>query len=148
MYFEDFEIGMVFDSEIEPISFTEEEIIEAGKKFDPRPIHVDKKAAEASRFGQLILGGSYANLAFWSQWVKLGLDHDSLVAGVRVDGAQWLRPVVADTLYNIRVEISNKEVRKPGKDGFVTYKLTATDPDGQEVLIYEATGLVNFREKN
>lgn len=31
MYFEDYKIGMIFDKEIEPISFTEEEIIEYGK---------------------------------------------------------------------------------------------------------------------
>lgn len=30
MYFEDYEVGMVFD-QIEPISFSEEELIEAGK---------------------------------------------------------------------------------------------------------------------
>ena len=57
MYFEDYEVGMVFD-QIEPISFREEELIEAGKKFDPRLIHIDKKAAEKSHFGQIIGPGS------------------------------------------------------------------------------------------
>ena len=41
MYFEDYKVGQVFDEEIESVSFTEEEIIEYAKKFDPRPIHID-----------------------------------------------------------------------------------------------------------
>ena len=67
MYFEDYEVGMVFDEEIEPISFTEEEIIEYGKKYDPRPIHIDREAAGKSRFGKIIAPGSFANMAFWGQ---------------------------------------------------------------------------------
>lgn len=42
MFFEDYEIGQVFDEEIEDVIFTEEEIIEVSKKYDPRDIHVDK----------------------------------------------------------------------------------------------------------
>ena len=54
MYYEDYKIGMVFDKEIEPIKFTEEELIWAGKKYDPRDIHTDKDIAEKSSFGGII----------------------------------------------------------------------------------------------
>lgn len=147
MYFEDYEIGMVFDNEIESISFTEEEIIEAAKIFDPRPIHIDKEAAKASKFGQIIASGSWANAIFWNQWVKTGIDQDGLIAGIGVEKSRWLKPVIADTLYDIKVEITDKKIRKEGKDGSVTYKLTVYDPDGDEVLFYEATGLVKCKSK-
>lgn len=147
MYFEDYKVGMIFDEEIEPISFTEEEIIEYGKKYDPRPIHIDREIAAKSRFGRIIAPGSFANMAFWGQWVKTGIDMDGLVAGAWIDGGQWIEPVYADTLYHIKVEITEKKVRREGVDGFVTYKLTAYDPDQQPVLYYEATGLVNYNDK-
>ena len=145
MYFEDYKVGQVFDDEIEDIFFTEEEIIEYGKKFDPRPIHIDKKAAAESRFGRIIASGSFANMAFWAQWVKTGIDSDGVVAGVSVDEARWIRPVYPDTIYSIKVETVAKKVRKEGKDGFISQKLTAYDPSGELVLIYQATALVRFR---
>ena len=145
MYFEDYEVGMVFDDEIESISFTEEEIIEAAKIFDPRPIHIDKEAAKASQFGKIIGSGSWANAIFWNQWVKTGIDQDGLIVGIGVEKSRWLKPVIADTTYDIKVEITDKKIRREDKDGFVTYKLTAYDPDGNEVLFYEATGLVKFK---
>lgn len=145
MYFEDYKIGMVFDKEIEPISFTEEEIIEYGRKYDPRPIHIDREAAAKSRFGKIIAPGSFANMAFWGQWVKTGIDMDGIVAGTGLEGGKWIRPVFADTLYDIKVEITDKKVRREGIDGIVTYKLTAYSPDQEPVLYYEASGLVNFK---
>lgn len=147
MYFDDYEVGMVFEDEIQPISFTEEEIIEGAKEFDPRPIHVDKEAAKDSRFGQIIASGSWANAKFWGQRVKTGIDEDGLVVGVGIDEGKWLKPVLADTLYKIIVEVTKKEVRREGKDGFITNKLTAYDPDGEPVLYYAGTALVNFRPK-
>ena len=66
MYFEDYKIGTIY-KDIEPISFTEEELIYYGEKYDPRPIHTDKKSAEESRFGQIIAPGSFSNMAFWGQ---------------------------------------------------------------------------------
>lgn len=51
MFFEDYELGQVFDEEIEDVIFSEREIIEVSEKYDPRDIHVDKEAARESRFG-------------------------------------------------------------------------------------------------
>ena len=147
MYFDDYEVGMVFD-QIEPISFSEEELIEAGKKFDPRLIHIDKKAAEESRFGQIIGPGSYTNMVFWGQWIKTGIDADGVIAGIGVDYAQWLRPVVADVLYTIKAEVVDKKIRKPGKDGSVAVLVTAYDPEGNEVSKYCGRALVAYRKDN
>ena len=147
MYFEDFEVGMVFDEEIEDYTFTEEEIIESGRKYDPRPIHIDKEAANKSRFKGLIASGSYANMVFWGQWVKTGIDASGIVAGYGVDEGRWIKPIYPDVTYNIKVEVVNKEVRKEGENGLVTTKLTAYNPDGEPVLTYTATALVNFKVK-
>ena len=146
MYYEDYKIGMVFDKEIEPIKFTEEELIWAGEKYDPRPIHTDKKSAEESPFGQIIAPGSFSNMAFWGQWVKTDIDKPGIIAGIGISYSKWLRPVYPDTLYNITIEVVDMEVRKEGVNGAVTYLMTATNPEGEVVSEYCCTGLVAFRK--
>lgn len=145
MYFEDYEVGMVFDKEIEPIKFSEEELIYFGKKYDPRDIHTDKDKAKASRFGQIISPGSYSNMAFWGQWVKTGIDKDGIIAGLGVEYAKWLKPVFPGILYDIKVEIVDKKIRKEGKDGSVSFLMTVFDQEGEKVSEYCASGLVAFR---
>lgn len=146
MYFEDYEIGMVFDKEIETVSFTEEELIWAGKSYDPRKIHTDKDFARDTHFGQIIAPGSYSNMKFWSAWVKTGIDQDGIIAGLGVEYGRWLKPIFAGVDYQIKVEIVDKEVRKPGYNGSVSFLMTAYDPDGEKVSEYCASGLVAFRK--
>lgn len=146
MYYEDYKIGMVFDKEIEPIKFTEEELIWAGEKYDPRDIHTDKDIAEKSSFGGIIAPGSYSNMAFWGQWVKTDIDKPGIIAGIGIRYSKWLRPVYPDTLYNIKIEVVDMEVRKEGVNGAVTYLMTATNPEGEVVSEYCCTGLVAFRQ--
>ena len=145
MYFEDYKVGMVFDKEIEPIKFTEEEIIEYGKKFDPRDFHIDKKAAEKSMFARIIAPGSFSNMAFWGQWVKTGIDKEGGICGLGLEYANWYRPVFADTLYKIKVEIIGKEVRKENRNGKVTFLMTAYDPAGNLVSDYACSALIAFK---
>ncbi|MDO5048134.1 MAG: MaoC/PaaZ C-terminal domain-containing protein [Anaerococcus sp.] len=142
MFFEDYEIGQVFDDQLEDVILSEEEIIDNAKAFDPRPIHIDKQAAKESRFGGIISSGLYSAMAFWGAWVRSGLDMDGIVAGVEVKSIRWLRPVYPETKYNIRVEVIDKKPRSSGKDGLVTYKMEATDPKGNLVLDFVVVGLV------
>ena len=145
MFFEDYEIGQVFDEEIEDVIFTEEEIVEVSKKYDPRDIHVDKKLAGDSRFGEIIAPGAYANLVLWGAWVRTGIDRDGIIAGTAVVSCKWIKPVLANTKYKVKVEIVAKKERIPGKDGLVDFKMTAENPEGEIVTEYTAQGLVRFR---
>ena len=51
-YAEDFKKGDIFD--LGEYSFSENEIIDFAKKYDPFPFHVNKKEAENSVFGGII----------------------------------------------------------------------------------------------
>ena len=146
MYFEDYKIGMVF-KDIEPISFTEEELIWAGKNYDPRDIHIDKQGAKDSSFGEIIAPGSYSNMAFWGQWVKTGIDKEGMIAGMGIVSGKWLKPVFADTLYRIEVEVTDKKIHKEGESGSVTFMMRVYDPEGELVSEYQPMGLVAFRKK-
>lgn len=145
MFFEDYEIGQVFDEEIEDVVFSEEEIIEASEKYDPRDIHVDKEAARKSRFCELIAPGAYANLVLWAAWVRTGIDRDGVIAGTAVLSCKWLRPVLANTIYRVKVEIVGKKKREGRNDGLVDFKMTAENPKGEIVTEYIAQALVRSR---
>ena len=145
MFFEDYQIGQVFDEEIGDVIFTEEEIIEVSKKYDPRDIHIDRKLASESRFGEIIAPGAYANLVLSGAWVRTGIDRDGIIAGTAVVSCKWIKPVLANTIYKVKVEIVAKKERIPRKDGLVDFKMTAANPEGEIVTEYTAQGLVRFR---
>ena len=48
-WFEDYEVGDEFLGE--PVEFTEEEIVDFARRYDPQPFHIDREAAKASHFG-------------------------------------------------------------------------------------------------
>ncbi len=62
-YFEDFNVG---DSKTfkDTYTFTEEEIIEVGQRWDPQPFHVDKEAAKQSMFGGLVAASTHVFAAY------------------------------------------------------------------------------------
>lgn len=141
MYFEDYYVGQVFD-DIEDASFTKEELIEAGKNFDPREIHIYE---DNPYFDTVISPGSYSVMKFWGQWVKTGIDADGLIAGVSIKDGRWLKPVVAGVDYKIRIEIVEKTVKEEGRNGLVAFRMTATDPEGDICVVYTPVGLVKYK---
>ena len=48
MYFEDFDIGLVINTE--PKKITKKEIIKFAKSYDPQAFHVDEKLAKKGHF--------------------------------------------------------------------------------------------------
>ena len=54
-YFEDFEVGLIFESELTLI--TKKEIIDFASKYDPQTFHIDEEAAKNGPFGQLTSSG-------------------------------------------------------------------------------------------
>ena len=93
-YFEDLPIGreIIFDDEYH---VTEEEIIEVGRRWDPRPFHTDPEAAKSSMFGGLVASSAH----IFSIYVRIGnaeVDRDKQTAAVSALGfnnLQWREPV-------------------------------------------------------
>ena len=51
-YFEDFEVGLNFESE--PTLVTKDEIVDFASKYDPQSFHLDEEAANNGPFGQFL----------------------------------------------------------------------------------------------
>ena len=54
-YFEDFAEGQTF--ELGSFEYTEQEIIDFARAYDPQPMHTDPEVARASTYGGLIASG-------------------------------------------------------------------------------------------
>jgi hypothetical protein len=63
IWFEDYRVGDAFESA--PVTFTEPDIIDFGKRYDPQPFHIDPDAAKASPFGGLIASGTQILPLVW-----------------------------------------------------------------------------------
>ena len=70
-YFEDFEVGLNFESE--PTLVTKEEIIDFASKYDPQSFHLDEIAANNGPFGQLTSSGFMTLGKSFTQIFKTGV---------------------------------------------------------------------------
>ena len=105
------------------IHFSEAEIIDFAKQFDPQPYHLDARAAEASIFGGLCASG-WQVAAFTSRLVNEALQQAGIpVIDVnRVASMRWKRPLFVDE--NIHVLVTIEEIRAH-----------ATQPDWQTLAL-------------
>lgn len=132
MYYEKYEIGQVFD--LPPVKLSEEDIIEFGKKYDPRPIHVNKEDAEVSMFGGIIASGFQTILIGYNEWVKSKIDKEGLIVGTKVNYALWLKPLYPDQIIKSSVEVTDKKIKDGQDKGFVTLKLIMKNEKDEIIL--------------
>jgi acyl dehydratase len=96
-YFEDFKEGDTV--ELGSFSYTEDEIVEFARKYDPQPMHTDPAAARESVYGGLIASGWQTATSYMRRLVD-GIMRDShSIGSPGVDRLRWLKPVrPGDTL--------------------------------------------------
>lgn len=96
-YFEDFQVGDVFD--LGTTSATEEEIIAFARQFDPQPFHIDPEQAQESVFGGIIASGWHIAALFMRLLVDNFLQETVSLGSPGVDEVRWLQPLrPGDTL--------------------------------------------------
>jgi acyl dehydratase len=143
-YFEDFEVGQVF--ELGSKTLSEEEIIEFAKKYDPQPFHIDKEKAKKSFFGRLVASGWHTSAVYMRLLVD-GLALDSASMGSPgLDDLRYLKPFYpGDTLYarfTITETIPSKS--KPDR-GLIKARAEALNQHGEIILTFTSIGF--FRRK-
>ena len=92
MWFEEFPLNVKIT--LGSYTFTEENIIAFGKRYDPQPFHVDKEAALRSPYGGLIASGWHTAAV----WMKLMLAYRRarLEAGAEQTQANFVSPGVRE----------------------------------------------------
>jgi acyl dehydratase len=90
-YFEDFQVGDIFD--LGSTTVTEEEIIRFARQFDPQPFHTDPVLARDSIFGGLVASGWHTTAMFMRLFFDGLLHETASIASPGVDDVRWLKPV-------------------------------------------------------
>src|SRR5258708_421531 len=90
-YFEDFQVGDIFD--LGSTTVTEEEIISFARQFDPQPFHTDPVLAKDSIFGGLVASGWHTTAMFMRLFFDGLLHETASIASPGVDDVRWLKPV-------------------------------------------------------
>lgn len=139
-YFEDLPVGLSVD--LGTASFSEADIIDFARVWDPQSFHVDPLAALSSPFGGLVASGIHTLAAFMRLYVTRVLLDAASLGSPGVEEVRWPAPVRAgDT---IRASYSVLDARpstsRPDR-GIVIGAGTASNQDGQPVL---ALRVVNF----
>lgn len=143
-YWEDYTVGESY--ELGRKTFTEQEIVEFARAFDPQPFHVDAEAAKQSMFGGIIASGWHTGSSMMRLLVDNFLHPEVSLGSPGLDELRWPNPVrPGDTVvFSSHVHDKRPSSSKPWM-GSVTYQTTATNQKGEIVMSVKAIGLMRRR---
>jgi acyl dehydratase len=120
---------------------TEEEIVEFARKYDPQAFHIDKNAAEETRWGGLISSGFHT----CSMGMRLVVDHilkDSESMGSPgLDYVKWINPVRPGDRLRVKVRVVDVRPSKSGRVGVVRWEWHMFNQENQAVMELAAVSL-------
>ena len=126
MYFEDFEVGQVFESQGRTI--TEADIVSfAGWSWDTNPVHTDAASAGQGRFGEPIAHGLLGMSVAMGLASRLGVFESCSIALLSVDGWRFVRPIRVGDTVRVRVEILGTRLTSKGDAGILSRRFTVVD---------------------
>ena len=140
-YVEDFKKGDIFD--LGKHAFSEEEIVDFAKKYDPFPFHIDKNAAEKTVFSGIISSGWLTALVWLGMMHKSFLSYDTTMGSPGHEEMIWPKPVRPGDSVSGRLEIleSRKSKSKPGL-GFVRYEAKLINQNNEIVFVTKSTLMI------
>jgi acyl dehydratase len=139
MNFVDFQVGQTF--EFGTTTITEDEIVEFATRYDPQPFHIDKAAAEATRWKGLIASGFQTCAIAMRMVVEHALQESDSVGSPGLEYLRWPNPVRAGDRMRLRLQVLERTVSKSGRIGSVRWQWLLLNQDEQVVLDLVATSL-------
>jgi acyl dehydratase len=144
IWWEDFKVGEV--AEMGRHTFTEEEIVDFGRRFDPQPFHTDPRAAKDSFFGGLIASGWHTCAVGMRLMVESYVSKSRSLGSPGLDSIRWLKPVrPGDTIAYRRVVLESRASQSRKDVGLVKSRWEAVNQDGELVLTMEGWGMFGRR---
>jgi acyl dehydratase len=143
-YWEDYEVGQKFP--LGSVSFTEQEIVDFARQFDPQTFHVDREAAARSMFGGIIASGWHVAAKMMRLFVDNYVDHRTALGSPGLDELRWLKPVrPGDRLTGIVECAAKVPSRSRPQMGVVHEHWTVTNQDGEVVMTTRGINMVRRR---
>lgn len=141
LYFDEIRVGMRAESRAYTV--TEAEIIEIARKWDPRPIHLDRRAAVAAGFPDLIASASLTMLIRYRLYNEIER-HICEFAAIMGLGAEYRLPgplVVNDRVRLVREVVAVRASASRPHAGVVTTHCRLVERSGR-VIFDEPRGAV------
>lgn len=144
LYWEDFPVGET--TEVGVHTFTEKEIIDFARQFDPQIFHTDPAAAKNSFFGGLVASGWHTCAIAMRLMVDKYVARSASLGSPGLDNIRWLSPVRAgDTIrYRRTTTAARPSESKPGV-GLVHSRWEAFNQRGETVMTMEGWGMFGRR---
>jgi acyl dehydratase len=143
-YWDDYEVGHKYP--LGSTSFTEQEIVEFARLYDPQDFHVDAAKAKDSLFGSLIASGWQVCAKLMRLFVDNYLDKRTALGSPGVDEIRWLKPVRAGDTLTAWVEVTAKVPSKSKPTlGVIHEQWNATNQHGE--LVMTAKGINMMRRR-
>ena len=144
-YWEDFQVGE--RAELGRHTFTEDEIVEFGRRYDPQPFHVDVENARRSAFGGLIASG-WQTCAIGMRLMVEGYIRQTVSLGSPgIDNIRWLKPVrPGDTISYSRIVLESRASTTRKGVGLVKHRWEAVNQRGELVLTMEGWGMFGRKD--
>jgi acyl dehydratase len=144
IWWEDFKVGD--RAEMGRHTFTEREIVDFGRAYDPQPFHTNAEAAKASFFGGLIASGWHTCSVAMRIICESYLKHAASLGAPGVDHIRWPKPVrPGDTLvFQREVLAARASTTRPGV-GLVKHRWQALNQRGELVMTMEGWGMFGRR---
>jgi len=143
-YWDDYEVGQKFP--LGSATFTEQEIVDFARQFDPQPFHVDAAAAAQSMYGGLIASGWHVAAKMMRLFVDNYVDRRTALGSPGLDELRWLRPVrPGDTLTGWVVCADKVPSRSRPTMGVIHEHWQVTNQNGELVMTTKGINMVQRR---
>ena len=144
-YWEYFQIGE--RAELGRHTFTEEEIVEFARRYDPQPFHVDAESAKHSAFGGLIASGWQTCAVGMRLMVEGYISQTVSLGSPGIDSIRWLKPVrPGDTIAYRRIVLESRASTTRKGVGLVKHRWEAVNQRGELVLTMEGWGMFGRKD--
>ena len=139
-YFDDINAGDRFLSE--PLTVTEQQIIEFAREFDPQSFHLDPAVAERTMFEGLIASGWHTAAISMRLFVQT-MNFAEGAIGLGVDELRWPNPVRPGDVLRVETEIIDLRASRSKPDcGIARIRNVTTNQRGEVVQTMFASALI------
>jgi acyl dehydratase len=144
MYFEDFPVGFVHETEARPMPL--DEIMEFARAWDPQPFHIDPEAARDSIYGGIIASGWHSLVVAFRLWYDTGLWAEASMGSPGMENIRWLKPVRPGDSLRVRAEVIASSPSKSRPDrGRITVRNEVYNQDDAKVAEYSGVHILKTR---
>jgi acyl dehydratase len=143
-YWDDYEVGQKFP--LGSATFTEQEIVDFARQFDPQPFHIDVEAASQSMYGGIIASGWHIAAKMMRLFVDNYVDRRTALGSPGLDELRWLKPVRGGDVLTGWVECAGKvESKSRPTMGIIHEHWHVTNQKGELVMTTKGINMVRRR---